>query len=111
MRDHHAEVRQRGAEILAIAPHDLAEARRLVEELKLPFPVLADPQRRVFQAYDVPSRLWSLGQRPGTVLIDRDGTIRWAYLGSQQWETAPISEILAALDQIQSPSHETKQDS
>lgn len=100
MRDHESEIRERGARILAIAPHGLSETRQLVSELQLPFPVLSDPNREVFRAYDLPSRLWSLGQRPGTVVIDRAGMIRWAYLGSQQWETAPVAAILAALDQL-----------
>jgi peroxiredoxin len=91
-------------EILAVAPHNLAETRQLVATLELPFPVLADEQRSVFRQYDVQSRAWSLGQRPGLYLIDRQGRIFWAHLGRQQWEIPSTDVILAMLDRL--PGHE-----
>jgi len=86
-----------------VAPHDLATSRQLVEELALPFPVLSDDNRAVFLDYDVPSRLWSLGQRPALYVIDREGVIRWAHVGQQQWNTPKNSEVLAVLDGLAAP--------
>ena len=84
--------------MVCVAPHDLAESQRLVEELKLPFPVLADDNRSVFLAYDVQSRAWSLGQRPAVYVVDRDGDICWAHLGWQQWDIPSNTQVLAVLD-------------
>ena len=100
MRDDYQSFRDRGAEIVAIAPHDATEANRLAKDLAIPFPVLADDNRAVFLAYDVQSRPWSLGQRPAVYLIDPDGLIRWAYRGSQQWDIPPNGKVLEAIDAI-----------
>lgn len=100
MRDDYAEFRRRGAEVVGIAPHDVAEAHRLVQDLKIPFPILADDNRAVFLAYDVQSRPWSLGQRPAVYVVDRAGVIRWAYLGWQQWDIPTNAQVLAVLDDL-----------
>lgn len=84
--------------MVCIAPHDVAVARELVGELKLPFPVLADDSREVFLTYDVTSRPWSLGQRPAVYVVDRAGVIRWAHVGWQQWDIPTNHEVLGALD-------------
>ena len=62
-----------------------------------PFPLLADPQRAVYLAYGVESRLLSLGQRPALFSIDRSGLVRYAFLGTQQWQLGDLDEALAAL--------------
>jgi len=100
LRDEYEEFRRRGAEVICIAPHDLAESKRLVDELKLPFPVLADENRAVFLTYDVQSRLLSLGQRPAVYVVDRSGVIRWAHRGTQQWDIPSNRAILTVLDDL-----------
>ena len=86
--------------MVCVAPHDVAESRSLVDEMTLPFPVLADNSRAVFLRYAVPSQVWSLGQRPGLYVIDRTGIIRWAHVGSQQWDIPTNARVLAVLDEI-----------
>jgi peroxiredoxin len=66
----------------------------------MPFPCLADPDRVVFRQYDVKSAMVSLGQRPGLFIIDGEGTVRYAYLGFQQWEIPSIDDTLAELDRL-----------
>jgi len=107
LRDEYEEFQRRGAEVICIAPHDVAETRSLVDELGLPFPVLADDNRAVFLEYDVQSRLWSLGQRPGVYVIDRKGIIRWAHLGTQQWDIPSNQDVLAILDILTTESSES----
>ncbi len=86
--------------MVAIAPHDIEELREIVESIKPPYPMLADGDRSVFLQYEVQSRVWSLGQRPGLYIIDREGVIRWAHVGSQQWEIPRNTEVLAILDDL-----------
>jgi len=52
------------------------EARRYGEILHLPFPVLADPERQVYQRYGLEKYL-HLVQRTASVVIDRGGMIRY----------------------------------
>ena len=98
MRDRYEDFKQRGAEILAIAPDTLENARSYFEKNDISFPCLPDPDRSVFRQYDVKSAMVSLGQRPGLFVIDREGVVRFAYLGWQQWEIPTVDETLAQID-------------
>jgi peroxiredoxin Q/BCP len=100
LRDRYAEFEERGARLLAIAPDTLENAGRYFETNKIPFPCLPDPDREVFRQYDVKSAMISLGQRPGLFVIDKDGIVRYAYLGWQQWEIPSVEETLAELDKL-----------
>jgi peroxiredoxin Q/BCP len=100
LRDRYEEFKERGAEVLAIAPDSLEHARRYFEMHKIPFPCLADPERKVFRQYDVKSAMISLGQRPGLLIIDREGIVRYAHLGWQQWELLSVDETLEQLDEL-----------
>jgi peroxiredoxin len=98
LRGRYGEIRSRGVEVLALAPGTLEETGAFVAARELPFPALADPGREVYRAYDVESRLFSLGQRPALYAIDREGIVRYAFLGSQQWQVGDVDEALAALE-------------
>ncbi len=103
MRDRIADFEKRGAQVIAIAPDTLEHAQAYFQRNDLPFPCLADPDRKVFRQYDVKSAVISLGQRPGLFIIDREGAVRDAYLGFQQWEIPSIDDTLAELDRIATP--------
>ena len=100
MRDRIGEFEERGAQVLAIAPDTLENARGYFQKNELPFPGLADADRSVFRQYDVKSALVSLGQRPGLFVIDKEGVVRYAYLGGQQWEIPTVDETLSQLDAL-----------
>jgi peroxiredoxin Q/BCP len=100
LRDRYAEFQQRNAEVIAVAPDTAEHAAAYFQMHEIPFPCLADPDRRVFRQYDVKSAMISLGQRPGLFIIDGEGTVRYAYLGFQQWEIPPVDETLAELDKL-----------
>ena len=100
MRDSIAEFERRDAQLLAIAPDTLEHAGTYFQRNDIPFHCLADPDRRVFRQYDVKSAMVSLGQRPGLFIVDREGVIRYAYLGWQQWEIPSIEETLRELDAL-----------
>jgi peroxiredoxin len=100
LRDDDEQFRRRGASVIAIAPHPLDEVEALVNRLRLPFPVGADPARSIYRAYGVASRLWSLGQKPGLVVIDRSGWIRWVSIGWQQWDIPTNAEVFTVLDRL-----------
>ena len=100
MRDDYPRFVAVGAEILAIAPHRLAEVERFAARAALPFPLLADPRREAYRRYEVGRSLWSLGQRPGLYLIDRAGVVQYALLGAQQWEIPANDDVLAVLSAL-----------
>lgn len=86
--------------MIAIAPDTAEHASSFFEQHAIPFPCLADPERRVFRQYDVKSAMISLGQRPGLFIIDGDGKVRYAHLGFQQWEIATVDDTQAELDKL-----------
>ncbi len=88
-----------------MAPDTLEHARSYFERNRLPFPCLADPERRVFRLYDVQSRLVSLGQRPALFVIDPDGVVRWAHADRDYKVRPSLSQILAAFDRLQLHAH------
>ena len=100
MRDRYEEFEKRGAQVLAIAPDTLENARNFFRSHDIPFPCLPDDDRTVFRRYDVKSAMISLGQRPGLFIIDKERAVRYAYLGWQQWEIPSVDETLEQLDAL-----------
>lgn len=98
MRDRYGEFTERGAEVVAIAPDTLDNARAYFERENIPFLCLPDPDRAVFRQYDVKSAMISLGQRPGLFVVDKEGVVRYAHLGFQQWEIPTVDDTLAEID-------------
>src|SRR5438132_11633329 len=66
------------------------------------FPFLLDEDRVVTKAYGVYQklRLDSINiARPATLVIDRQGVIRYIYIGANQHDRAPMEPVLAAARQ------------
>lgn len=63
-------------EILLILGEPVGKARRYAETLHLPFPVLTDPERKVYHQYGLEKKL-NIIQRTASVVIDRTGVIRY----------------------------------
>jgi peroxiredoxin len=64
-----------GFQLLGVnVDEDVGNAAGVANSLGLRFPVLLDTQKQV-------SRLYDLGTMPSTVLIDRDGRVRYIHLG------------------------------
>ena len=54
MRDKHKDFRRRGASVAAVAQGTVEEIHTFLDEMRLPFPVLADPERAVYALYQLP---------------------------------------------------------
>ena len=54
----------------------LEKTRRYVDSLHLPFPVLADPERSIYHRYGLEKAMVFI-QRTASVVIDRNGVIRY----------------------------------
>ena len=63
-------------EILLILGDSLEKAKRYVDILHLPFPVLADPERRVYHQYGLEKAMIFI-QRTASIVLDRNGVIRY----------------------------------
>ncbi|MFF4950483.1 peroxiredoxin-like family protein [Streptomyces chattanoogensis] len=116
------EITARGARLVAVSPQIPDESLSLTEKHALGFPVLSDlgcdTAKQYGLSFDLPEDLAavyeSLGfdlQRvngghphtlpiPATYVIDRDATVRWAFVDTDYKTRAEPSDILAALDEL-----------
>jgi peroxiredoxin len=63
-------------EIVLILGEAVEKAKRYAESLHLPFPVLADPERKVYHQYGLEKAMIFI-QRTASVVIDPTGVIRY----------------------------------
>ena len=76
LRRLYKDFRAANCEILLILGEPVEKAGRYAEILHLPFPVLADPERAVYHQYGLEKVAYII-QRTASVVIDRNGVIRY----------------------------------
>jgi peroxiredoxin len=94
LTEQHQEFNRAGVEVIAVLNDSPENARAYFQQHTIPFPCLIDPEHTVYDRYQVESKVLSLGQRPGLFVIDREGTVRYTYIGWQQWEIPNSAGVL-----------------
>ncbi len=97
LREDYENFQSLDAQILAVSTDDLSQAEFAVEKLGLQFPVLQDPGGRVSTEYQVFDLLNDGVAAPSTFLLDKDGAIRWQYIGGSKSDRPDNSQIIAQL--------------
>jgi peroxiredoxin Q/BCP len=103
-RDSSAEFARRGVAVVGVSADDVAAQRAFDEKYGLQFPLIADTDRRVIDAYGVwgervrPDGTSTIGVRRWTFVIDEAGTIRKVY--QNVTPEAHAEEILTDLDSM-----------
>src|SRR5580692_327629 len=67
------------------------------------FPFLLDEDRTVTKAYGLYNRLAKDAiniAHPATLVVDRNGTVRYIYRGDNQKDRAPIGQIMDAVKKV-----------
>jgi peroxiredoxin Q/BCP len=100
LRDDYDRFTALGAEVLAISAESPARSESYLRSHPLPYPTLVDADHEVFDAYDVTSRLISLGQRPALFVIDAEGIVRFEEVGAQQYNIPPDDKVLEVLESL-----------
>jgi peroxiredoxin len=97
------EIVKLGASLLCIAAEKRAgmfKPEQFFKKHLLPFPFLLDEDRAATKAYGVYNRL-ALDAidiaKPATFVVDRNGTIRFIYVGKNQLDRAPLEQVMEAL--------------
>ena len=102
-RDRKSELAAHGAAVLGVSPDDVASHGKFRDKFSLNFPLLADPDHQVAEAYGAwrEKSLYgkkSMGVQRSTFLIDRAGKVR------KVWKRVNVdghdAEVLAALAAI-----------
>lgn len=79
-RDEYSEFVSLGVVVLGVSPDTVEKHKKFKESFRLPFTLLADPEKKMLQAYGVigEKKLYgkiSLGVQRSTLIIGPDGTI------------------------------------
>lgn len=97
-RDSYEKFAAAGAEVVGVSSDTAASHARFAEKHRLPFPIVADTDRRLRKLFGVPN---PLGLIPGrvTYVIDREGVVRLAYsalFASDQHVSRALEAVAAA---------------
>lgn len=122
LQQHHDDITARGAHLVAVSPQIPDESLSLTEKHGLAFDVLSDlgsdTAKQFGLAFDLPDDLAAVYDSfgidlqhsnaghartlplPATYVIDREGTIRWAFVNADYTTRAEPADILTALDTL-----------
>lgn len=96
------QIDEMGADLILIAAEKrghMFKPEEFLSKHPVRFPFLLDEDRTVTKLYGIYHPLGTDAiriARPATFVIDRNGIIRYIYVGSSQTDRAPIEEVLAA---------------
>ena len=81
-----SEAERAGIEVIAVSPDENAQSQRLADGLRVRYRFVADPDLAVTRRYGLIHRRGGPDgrdvPRPATVLLDRDGVVRWVALSA-----------------------------
>ncbi|WP_459194586.1 peroxiredoxin family protein [Halosimplex sp. J119] len=110
LADDYDDFRDRDAAVAAVLPEPAERARRWVDRYDPPFPLLADPDGTVADAYDQPTQLGGLGaandflgRLPAVFVLDARGDeprFAWAHRGDSPRDRPDAAEVCAKLDAL-----------
>jgi peroxiredoxin Q/BCP len=97
-RDHLEDFADLGVDVIAVNPQGLASHERFAAKHALPFPLCADPDRRVCRSYGAVGLLGMT--KRALVLIGRDGRVRWRKTDLPIFHRSAneLRELIEALD-------------
>jgi peroxiredoxin len=108
LRDKIGEFEKRGAQIVAVDPHESHRVRHMLRSVvyraeELTYPILADPGHTVSATYSVAFHMnihteWS--NRPVTFILDKEGVIRYERRGKMFSDRPKPEELLQELDRL-----------
>jgi peroxiredoxin len=95
-RDHYAEIRSAGADAVAVSVDPPIKSEAL-HELRLPFLILSDTERRVIKNWGIydPNERGGVA-KPAVFVIDRDRTVQYSKIDDVATRV-PASEIIRIL--------------
>ncbi len=89
--------------VLVIGGGSREDAARLKAAYKLPFPVLADKDRSVYRQYGLDKVLVVI-QRSASVLIDKDGVVRYLRRATSPSAWLDHAEIMREVEKLSTAS-------
>jgi alkyl hydroperoxide reductase subunit AhpC len=69
----------------------------MVARYRYPYPVIADPDHTISDAYGVYDLLGDGRATPSVFIVDESGAVVWAYVGRHSYDRPPTQRILDEL--------------
>ncbi len=91
----YAQFRAHNAEILALAYQDMPRALTMVQLTQAQYPILADANHAVADAYGVFNLLGDSVATPSVFVIDPAGRIAWSYVGKDANDRPSPADVLS----------------
>jgi methyl-accepting chemotaxis protein len=95
-----------GANLLCVAAEKregIWKPEEYLREHRISVPFLLDEDRAVIKAYGLYHRVgidaWNIAH-PATVVVDREGRVRYIYKGTAQTDRSPVEEVMKAVQRI-----------
>jgi peroxiredoxin len=103
-----SEAERAGVEIVAVSPDSNERSQQLADGLRLGYRFVSDPDLAVTRRYGlIHAGGGSRGEdvpRPTTVVLDRDGVVRWLWVADNFQVRPDPREVLRALRRLDLPS-------
>jgi peroxiredoxin len=93
------EIQKLGAEVYALTADSLESVARAITEWKLTFIVIADPSRDTPRRYGLVTPQ-DQSAMPATFVIDRQGLVRYRYIGASAADRPDVREVLDAVRKV-----------
>ena len=90
----------RNTAIIAIGPETTKDFADWWHEHQMPFIGIADPEHVIAKMYGQQVKLFKLGRMPASLLIDKNGTIRYKHFGESMADIPQIQEMLSIIDDL-----------
>lgn len=81
-----------GAEVLAISIDKPDKSQPMADKLKIPFPILSDPEHKVIDAYDLFNSAGKIS-KPAVFILDKKAVVRWSFF-DEDYKVRPLNEVL-----------------
>jgi peroxiredoxin len=81
LQNQYQDFQARNTEVIALAVHNLTDAQSVARVTGAAFPLLADPDHTVADAYGVYNLLGDGIATPSVFIINKSGQIVWSYIG------------------------------
>jgi peroxiredoxin len=100
LRQDNAQFIDRDAVIIVIGPEKAGAFADYWAKHDLPFIGLPDPKHSVLKLYGQEVNLFKLGRMPAQVIVDKQGSVRYAHYGHAMSDIPDNAELLEILDEL-----------
>jgi peroxiredoxin len=100
LRQDYQKLIERNTEIIAIGPETTKAFADWWHQHEMPFIGIADPEHVIAKMYGQQVKLIKLGRMPASLLIDKNGLIRYKHFGESMSDIPENQRMLTLIDDL-----------